>query len=250
MSRSPQEEIRGKIAKDHKDGGSKNIDNDVKDAFKGRKSPFIIVDSRETSSGVVRTLSELNANIELKKIPIGDYIVSKRCGVERKSMDDFVDSIKDGRLFKEIKKLGNQFSRPILILEGDVNSIVSINRAAILGTITSIMLNMHIFLYQTVNERNTAEILIALAKKEQEDSNKTFSIRFKKSPENLKEKLEYIVAGIPDINVSRARDLLEGMGSIQAIFNASEQELRDVYNIGPKIAKKIRKYAKSEYKFS
>ena len=117
-----------------------------------------------------------------------------------------------------------------------------------MGTITTIMLKFNVNLYQTQNANETAEFILALAKKEQKKDKKTFSIRFKKVPEKLKEKLEYIVAGIPGINVSRARDLLYEFDTIQNLFNASEEELQDVHNIGPKIAQKIKKYAESHYR--
>ena len=148
------------------------------------KGPFIMVDSRETASPVSRELSEMNANLSLQKLPTGDYIVSERCGVERKAVQDFVDSLKDGRLFNELQRLRNQFPLPILVVEGDMRKAITVNRAALLGAITSIVLNMGVTLYQTMSSQETAEFIYALAKKEQEGSEKkAFSIRFRKAPD-------------------------------------------------------------------
>ena len=211
-------------------------------------SPFIMVDSRETASAVARELSEQNVNIKLLKLPIGDYVISERCGFERKSVQDFVDSVKDGRLFNELKKLKNQFPIPILILEGNFNASVSMHRAALLGTLSSIVLKMNIYLYQTTSPQETAEILIAFAKKEQREKKvKPFSIRFKKIPENPAQKLEYILAGVPGINTSRAQDLLKDFRTLQNLFNASEMELQKTPNIGPKLAATLHKFATLDY---
>ncbi len=218
---------------------------------KGSSEPRILVDSRETASPVTRELSEMNTSISLEKLPIGDYIISERCGIERKSVQDFVDSLKDGRLFKELQKLRTQFSLPILILEGNLSSILSIKRAAILGTLSSILLNMNILLIQTSSPEETAEILYALAKKEQQAKDKkNFSIRFKKLPEKIPEQMEFIVSGIPGINSSRAKDLLQEFHSLRALFSAEIEELEKTPNIGPVLAKTILKYSLSDYEQS
>ncbi len=214
-------------------------------------NPYIIADSRETASSVCRKLSEMHANLSLEKNPVGDYIISERCGIERKSIDDFINSIKDGRLFNELHRLKAQFSIPVLILEGNINSIITISRKAVLGTLTSILLNMQIFIYQTSSEGETAEIIFALAKKEQLKKNrKVFSIQFKKISENIPQQLEYIISGIPGINISRAQELLKEFHTLKNLLNAEEDAIKKTKNIGPSIAQNIIKYANSDYKTS
>lgn len=226
----------------------KEIDFSAISAPKSSSEPKILVDSRETASSVTRELSEMNALISLEKLPIGDYILSERCGIERKSVQDFADSLKDGRLFKELQKLRTQFTKPILVLEGNLNSILSIKRAALLGTLSSILLNMNILLLQTSSPEETAEMIYALAKKEQQAKDKkNFSIRFKKIPEKIPEQLEFIVSGIPGINSSRAKDLLKEFNSLRALFSAEIEELEKTPNIGPVLAKTILKYSLSDY---
>lgn len=210
-------------------------------------NPYVLVDSRETASSVTRSLSELNANIELHPLPTGDYVVSSRCGIERKSINDFIDSVKDGRLFDELIRLRNQFSHPILILEGDYHSIISLKRAAVLGSLTSIILKLNVFLIQTRDAQDTADMIFALAKKEQKSSPHPISIRFQKIPEQLDKQLEHIVAGIPGINTSRAQDLLSEFRTLKNLFSASPEEIEKVRNIGTVIAQKIHKYANLDY---
>ncbi len=222
--------------------------NKIKNPTNGKKTAYVIVDSRETASPVTRELSELNARISLQQLPTGDYIISERCGIERKSIPDFTASIKDGRLFDELNRLRKQFTHPILIIEGNLASAFSINRAAILGAISSILLKMQIYLYQTQSAEETAEIIFHLAKKEQESLTKPkFSIRFKKIPKQPRKKMEYIISSLPGINASRAQDLLRHFHTIQSIFQATEQELQNAPNIGPVLAKSIRKYASLDY---
>jgi Fanconi anemia group M protein len=137
---------------------------------------------------------------------------------------------------------------PILILEGDLHQAGSIHPAALLGAISSLVLKLNIFILQTTSPQETAAMVIALAKKEQMDQpNKKFSIRFKKVPSQINRQLEFIIAGIPGINISRAQDLLSTFETVQNIFNASSKELQNVPNIGPVIADSIQKFATSKY---
>ena len=212
-------------------------------------SPYILIDSRETASPLTRMLAEMDTHIKLQTLPIGDYIVSNRCGIERKSISDFHSSLKDGRLFDELMRLRKQFSRPILILEGDYHSIISINRSAVLGTLTSIVLKMEIYLIQTRDAQDSAEMIYALARKEQKAQSRPFSIRFQKIPEQLDKQLEQIVAGIPGINIARAQDLLREFRTLRNLFNAPSEEIQRIHNIGQVIADKIVKYANLDYYF-
>lgn len=209
---------------------------------------YIMADSRETASPVVRELSIRNVALDIQTLPTGDYIVSERVGIERKAVPDLLSSIKDGRLFDELIRLKNQFALPILIIEGDLHNMGGIHPAALLGAISSIILNLNIYLYQAMTPIDTAAFIIALAKKEQnEPSEKKFSIRFKKLPDRIDAKLEFILAGIPGINASRAKDLLETFQTVQNIFNASAKDLQKAPNIGPVLAENIVKFGQTKY---
>jgi len=215
--------------------------------IEGAQEYTIICDNRETASAVVRALSLMGASLELKQLPVADYILSERVGIERKSAQDFNDSVKDGRLFNELFELKNNFIRPILILEGDPFINSSINQNALYGAITSIILNLGITIYKTDNPSDSAMFIYQLAKKEQSDSKKEFKLRFDKKPIDITSLLEYIVAGIPGINALRAKNLLMELESLQKIFNADIGDLMSVDNIGKKIAQEIYKLSRFKY---
>ena len=217
----------------------KNID--------GAQEYKIICDNRETASAVVRALSLMGVSLELKQLPVADYILSGRVGIERKSAKDFNDSVKDGRLFNELFELKNNFARPILILEGDPFLNSNINQNALYGAITSLILNLGITIYKTNNPSDTAMFIYQLAKKEQSDSKMELKLRFDKKPIEISSLLEYIVAGIPGINTLRAKKLLSELKTLQEIFNADIGDLMKVENVGKKIAQEIYKLSRFKY---
>ncbi len=216
--------------------------------IQGAQDYKIICDNRETASAVVRALSLMGVDMELRQLPVADYVLSERVGIERKSAQDFNDSIKDGRLFNELFELKNNFLRPILILEGDPFLNSNINQNALYGAITSIILNLGITIYKTNKPSETAMFLYQLAKKEQSDSKMESKLRFEKKPIEISSLLEYIVAGIPGINALRAKNLLGELKTLQQIFNADIGELMKVENVGKKIAQEIYKLSRFKYK--
>ncbi len=250
-SKSGQLKLLNFVSKDKKNNketinSGHEYDNSVQ-KIQGAEEYIIICDNRETSSSVVRLLSLMGINLRLEQLKVADYIISNRAGIERKSAQDFNDSIKDGRLFKELIDLKDNFERPILILEGDPFLNSNINEHALYGAITSIILNLGITVYRTRDPNETAKFLFQLAKKEQTESKGKIKLRFNKAPIELSHLLEYIIAGIPGVNSLRAKNLLLELKTIQNIFNSDIPDLTKVENIGKKIAQEIYKISRFKY---
>ncbi|KKK42646.1 hypothetical protein LCGC14_0718810 [marine sediment metagenome] len=208
----------------------------------------IVCDNRETASPVVRNLSLLGINLRLEQLAVGDYVISKRVGIERKGSQDFTDSIKDGRLFKELKALKENYERAILILEDDPIENSSLSENALYGAISSIILNLGVTIYKTKNAKETAKFLFQLAKKEQSQGNTTLKLRFDKAPIETSRLLEYLISGVPGVNTLRAKNLLKEFQTLQNIFLADIPDLTKIENIGKKIAQEIYKISRYKYK--
>ena len=208
--------------------------------------PIIIVDTRETQSAVVRQLALKEIEVVLKTLSVGDYILSENVGVERKTDSDFVDSLKDGRLFNELHNLSQNFIIPILILEGNPISQLGYSKSAILGALASIVINMRINVMYTDSPNNTADLLEALMKKVHQDKQSTKKVYTKKTSTEA-EAQEQIISGIPGINLYRAQELLSAFSSVENVFNADAEDLEKVAGIGKKTAKKIREIVEFDY---
>jgi len=208
----------------------------------------ILCDNRETASPVVRILSLMGVTLRLEHLTVADYVISKRVGIERKSAQDFNDSIKDGRLFNELLELTNKFERSILVLEGDPFSNSNIGHNALYGAITSIILNLGVNVFKTKDPRDTAIFLFQLAKKEQTKTKSKINLRFEKAPIETSRLLEYIVAGIPGVNSLRAQNLLCEFKTLQNLFNSDIPDMTKIDKIGKKIAQEIYKISRYKYK--
>ncbi|NMC76232.1 MAG: DEAD/DEAH box helicase family protein [Candidatus Methanofastidiosa archaeon] len=211
------------------------------------KLPEIIADDREDKK-VLRILSEI-ANVKLNRLEVGDYLLSNRVGVERKSSKDFVESLINGRLFSQMINLSNNFEVPILIVEGeDPYSIRNIDEKSIRGAIISSMIDFRVRIIFTKNPEETANYLVDISSREQKEKERIPAIRGEKKAMNLKEKQIFIVEGLPEVSSVLSRRLLNKFGSILGVFNADESELKEVEGVGEIKAKKIREIIDSPYK--
>ncbi len=209
----------------------------------------IYVDVREQASGVMKLLRE-KANLELKQLEVGDYLLSDRVVVERKNVDDFLQSIVDGRLLTQAAELVRNFEIPIIILENgeDIYSIRNIHPNAVRGALAALAVDFGISVIPSNSEEDTAEILYTIAKREQLDEQRTIRLHGEKKPMTLTEKQLFVVESLPNVSGVLARRLLEQFGSVQNLANASEKELTKVEGIGEKKAEEIRKVLKGRYK--
>jgi Fanconi anemia group M protein len=208
----------------------------------------VIVDQREYRSNVVRNLALKGVTIEPKQLDVGDYILSSRIGVERKNTEDFLSSLIDGKLFSQIQRLRDSFSRPILIIEGEnLFTYRNVNHNAIYGSLASISVDYGIPIMTTKDEIETASLIKIIAKREQKEGKKTVAIRGKKTMMSLNERQQFLIEGLPNISAILAKRLLFHFGSIRDIANATEEELLEVNGIGKNIATEIIKVLNSNY---
>jgi len=202
----------------------------------------IVCDFREEE--IVKLLKALGLKVSVISLPVGDFIVDDVI-IERKSYDDFINSIIDKRIFYQVEQMKQNYSKVILILEGF--SETRINENALKGALASLLVDEKVSLVQTINAYDTAKLLFWIAKKKNSNVQRmAFKIVDKKG-KNLKEMQETIVSALPGISLKMARRLLKRFKTVRKIFLSSESELMKVKGIGEKIAKRIKEVLDSSY---
>ncbi len=219
----------------------------LKKKSSGKKKINVYVDHREARSGVTRELSNLGVKINPVNLPVGDYQISPRVAVERKSTKDFVSSLIDKRLYKQSRELIENFSNPLIILEGQDLYSSGLHPNAVRGALASLAVDFNIPLIPTRSPEDTAAMIHRLALRESDKGTRDIQIRGEKKPLTLTEQQVFIVESLPNVGPVSARKLLKEFKTIRGIFNASEKELKAVDGIGDKIAGKIREVIESEY---
>ncbi len=215
------------------------------------ETPAVYVDHREIRSGVSRILENAGINVIMQTLEVGDYVPSDRVCIERKTTADFLDSLISGRrdLFRQIADLARTSERPVLIIEGgDIYDLRQIHPNAVRGAIASIAIDFSVPVIMSRDEEDTAAMIAAIAKREQQDHGREVAMHGKRSAMMLPEQQEYIVSAISNIGPVVAKNLLKHFGSVEAVMQASREELKGVELVGPKTADRIREVVGGEYK--
>lgn len=188
----------------------------------------IIIDYREKNSLVASELKKLKFDIEFKELKIGDYLV-KDTIIERKTVKDFLNSMMNNHLIKQLEEL-KQFENKLLMIEGIEEQELyndndfKINPNAIRGFLLSITLKHKIPIIYTKNPSDSAKFIQVLSKKQK----KEISLNGKKKTLNKKEQLQFIIESFSGIGPKTAKKLLQKFGNIQNTINAPTEDLKKI----------------------
>ena len=211
--------------------------------------PKIYSDKRENKSKVVSILKK-KCDLKEKILDYGDYRLSEQTCIERKTTDDFVKSIIDKRLFRQLDNMEKYFKNSVIMIEGSdiFDTISSINPNAIRGALASITIDYNVSILWTKTQLETANMIFMMAKREQFDTTvQKSSIFFKKKTVEKSELQEMIVSSLPGINQKRAGRMLLKLKTVENIFNAKPNDLEEIHGIGSKLASEIRNIIKEKY---
>ncbi len=217
----------------------------------------IIVDHRERNSGIIRELAKHDVEVITKQLISADFIIQTKdieekiqtLGIERKTINDFLNSIIDKRILTQLIQLKKSFDIPLLIIEGTENiyQIRNFHPNSIRGMLTTIAIDFQIPIINTMSYRDTANLLLTIAKR-LDKPQRHISLLKRKKPLTLKEQQEFLIETLPGIGPTLSKALLKKFKSVKAIINAKEEHLKKVEKIGPKKAEKIKKVTEENYK--
>lgn len=206
----------------------------------------LLVDNRERNLEIIEGLGQNNVKLSFLQLPVGDYIVSDRVCVERKTVGDFVSSIIDNRLFEQAGRLKETFPNPIIIIEGDMAEIM-LGRNVVLGTILALCTSYQIQVINSIDASETAYILAKLAEREQaQEHREPRLVGSKRALTEYQWQLS-LISMLPGVGPSLARSLINHFKTINALVNADVEELMEVEKIGKKKAERIYKILNAEF---
>jgi len=207
------------------------------------------VDSREPEH--IRDLVQMSkVDFRKKGLSEGDFALYFKgdpvIGIERKTIGDLVNSIKDNRLFDQADRMKSTYKICILAISGTLENYMNVmrdqgykvNPSVVLGAISSLMVRrgFHVlwfehddFLTDTVSRIFT----------------KTSEGKFGKVKSTNTYALESKPVGalmiVPGITFEIASNLIKEFGCIENIANAEVDELKKINGIGNKRAEDLKR---------
>ncbi|OIO21917.1 hypothetical protein COV61_01510 [Candidatus Micrarchaeota archaeon CG11_big_fil_rev_8_21_14_0_20_47_5] len=201
---------------------------------------------RREEERVLEKLRGLGAGVSVSDLEIGDYILSQRVVCERKTRADFENSIIDGRLFRQLARMQENYERVLVVVEGE-NSSGRVSRNAMLGAYASILADFGAGVFFTKTPEATAELLFAIARYEQESKKASLPVFAKRKCLTLLDYQRAVVQSLPNIGPKMAEELLAHFGSVKNILCAPSEQICTVGRIGEKRARMIKNVIEREY---
>jgi DNA excision repair protein ERCC-4 len=201
----------------------------------------IVADDRERAAPVVEALRAINGvEVICQRLKIGDYQINEWL-FERKTLLDFAESIKDGRLFSQANRLAAACPSAAFILEGKTSDLTQsrMRREALQGAMISLALIYQLPILRSFDPGETAHLLVYAGQQLHRDR-ADHVFRHGTRPKRRRRLQLYVLQGLPGIGPERAERLLAQFGGVEAVMTASREEIQRVPGIGEKIAGSIR----------
>ena len=126
----------------------------------------ITLDHRESKSTLAPYIKSMGAMVTFKHLTTGDVRLSNRVLIERKTARDLVQSLTDGRLLHQCRRLNAAALRPLLLIEIGEGHGQAVHPDAVHGALAYISLDLGIPVMMTKNAEETARFLVAAARRE------------------------------------------------------------------------------------
>jgi ERCC4-type nuclease len=215
----------------------------LRDKGKGDQ-PTIIVDSREAKSApkIVKGLKERGADISIRYLEKGDYVISNLCAFERKTVSDFVYTLTRRYLFDQLYTLAECYEKPFVLIEGYLPIVYKYSKiqpASVWGAMFALA-KQGINLMHTNSYKETVDFLYTAAKQEQIVEKRSPVVHPVKKHDTLADAQIFFMASLPNIGREKAVSLLNSYQCpLNALVNV-DQWSKDVHGLGPKITKKVK----------
>jgi Fanconi anemia group M protein len=236
----------------------------------------IILDHRESKSTLGPYIKSMGASVTFKHLTTGDVRLSDRVLIERKTARDLVQSLSDGRLLHQCRRLNAAALRPLLLIEIGEGHGQAVHPDAVHGALAYISLDLGIPVMMTKNAEETARFLVAAARREHdlmehwayramqrvaphqdvkavERATSAAAAEIKaielgaaqssplaqRWPAHAIEEQTAVLAAIDGVGQSKAKALIEAFGNLSSVFSATPEAMSEVKTIGPVTAMNV-----------
>lgn len=186
----------------------------------------MIVDSREPPR--FRNLP----GVTVKEMIIADFVVGE-IGIERKTLSDFIQSVKGGKMFNQINDLCSNFDRAMLLMEVDAGRLTTTDRVILLGALARIAADYKDLDVICLPIQISADKFLLKLEEKLGTSRDDRHYSFRRVVGNP---AVYSLAAFKSISPTLAKRLLERFGSVLNVANASLDDLKETEGIGEKRA--------------
>lgn len=210
-----------------------------------------LIDTREKepfrnlvkNKGFVHRVTTLNADLVLRR---NNKPAAEVVGIERKAINDLVQSISTNRIFDQIKRLKQTHEIPMLMISGDLNKLewkfkqelnMTINPSVIYGSLASLAVRERLYIYWWPDDNTLIEAAYRMFTKISEG--KWAEERTLMAKYEMYDPKKMLQRTVPGLTQSKVMKLFERFKTLKGISLAELEHLQSIDGIGPETAKLI-----------
>jgi Fanconi anemia group M protein len=161
----------------------------------------------------------------------------RNLGAERKTIDDFIASIKDARIFKQAFKMSQNYEFCYVLISGMIEDQNPSRIQGIYTTIADIECRYGFKAMFFPNDEMLIHYFTILCAKLMKDLKPKFVFE-KKQIDSTDEQI-CVIEGVYGVGRKTAKNLLSHFTTVKNVINASESEFSEIEGIGKKTAKHL-----------
>lgn len=181
------------------------------------------IDSREPEK-IFKYFDKLKVEYSKEALPVGDFIYDDRIVIERKTVEDYINSIRSGHLSKQLCQM-EQYPYAYLIISGDFKNVFfnpNVKNWTVehtLGSLASCAVRYNVKILQVANDKQLCKLVLKLCSKtfdgKKVSLESTELMKNTLSVEGLKLKM---LTCLPKVGVVRGKKLLSKYPFIKEKF--------------------------------
>ena len=205
----------------------------------------LLVDHREPASIITELRRVANLDVVRTELEVGDYLVEGRMVVERKSNDDFHQSLAEGanHLMKQVERMSATGLHRVLLVEGGTYARRQFFLNRLVSTESYIRHVHGIHVVPTMNRQHSVYAIVQAIKHQMfgmfSDVHAPDPIDKREIAEDPSRTVRLLLTHLKGISVERADALVDHFGTLGAVAAASIDELREVRGFGPRTASDV-----------
>jgi Fanconi anemia group M protein len=185
-----------------------------------------------------RMLTKENIEYQVEALPVGDFVKSNVV-IERKTIEDFIGSVRSGRLWTQLLQMQENYEKCYLIISGSFKNIQFLPHLQgwtvehHLGALASISVRYNVKIIQVDNDTQMAKLICKIMDKSFDGKvpsimdTSVMKVRDKLTDEDIKFKM---LMCLPQISYDRALKICEHVDII--LTNKEKQPLKEEDIIG------------------
>jgi ERCC4-type nuclease len=201
----------------------------------------LLVDHSERSASLLGLLRQSGLFVvQMGRLPTGDYLIDDRVLIERKTHADFIASLIDGRLFRQVARLAHSRYRSLMLIEGPAPpNVPDVHPHSVEGALVSIAAMWRLPVLHSTDVDKSYRLLRFLADQGSQSCQRVLP-RYDRKPKRLATRRLFVLQGLPGVGPALACRLLAQLGSVERVMTADAGALAAIPGIGPKKAARIR----------